>query len=329
MYRIVNYEASYEADWDDFVMTKSVNGTFLQTRRFLNYHPEGRFEDASFLVFDNKEHLVCVCPACTQQEETRIFNSHMGSTFGGLIVCSQIYRAEYMIELVKEIEAYLKEEKYQKVIYKITPDIFSLENSALLEYILFYENYKESKEINLQIEFKDYEEDILSNLSRGKRRNVNNCIKKGILLEPLKEAEQIEEFYQILCESLEKYSLQPVHTVKELIDFKERRLVDECEFFGLFYEGNMIAGTMVFYFRRVSTAHTQYFGALQEYNELSPMSYLYYCMIKEMRERGFAKLSWGITSEHGGKILNFGLTHSKESYGSRHSVNRIFEKVIG
>ena len=39
MFRFERYNEQDEEIWDDFVMEKSVNGTFLQTRRFLNYHP--------------------------------------------------------------------------------------------------------------------------------------------------------------------------------------------------------------------------------------------------------------------------------------------------
>lgn len=38
MFRFERYNEQDEEIWDDFVMEKSVNGTFLQTRRFLNYH---------------------------------------------------------------------------------------------------------------------------------------------------------------------------------------------------------------------------------------------------------------------------------------------------
>lgn len=28
-----------ESEWDQFVLEKSMNGTFIQTRKFINYHP--------------------------------------------------------------------------------------------------------------------------------------------------------------------------------------------------------------------------------------------------------------------------------------------------
>jgi hypothetical protein len=51
-------------------------------------------------------------------------------------------------------------------------------------------------------------------------------------------------------------------------------------------------------------------------------------MLEEMKRLGFKKLSWGTSTENGGKELNYGLTFSKESYGSKHTINRIFKKNL-
>ena len=74
--RIEKYRAEYEKQWDQFIQEKSVNGTFLQERRFLNYHREGRFKDCSILFFD-KTNLIAVCPACeVLQDGKKTFYSH-------------------------------------------------------------------------------------------------------------------------------------------------------------------------------------------------------------------------------------------------------------
>lgn len=61
--RIERYEAKYETKWDQFVEESSINGSFLQEWKFLNYHGKDKFEDCSVMFFD-KEKLVSVCPAC-------------------------------------------------------------------------------------------------------------------------------------------------------------------------------------------------------------------------------------------------------------------------
>ena len=85
-YEIVRYCDEFAERWDTFLET-IVNGTFLQSRRFLSYHPVGRFKDCSLIIYDQKKNLVGLCPAVVQMESgRRHFVSHPGSTFGGLIV---------------------------------------------------------------------------------------------------------------------------------------------------------------------------------------------------------------------------------------------------
>ena len=75
-YTIQPYDESRCDKWDDFVMNHAMNGTFLQTRRFLNYHPEGRFTDASVMVYNGQE-LCAVVPAAAQTVDgKRMLRSH-------------------------------------------------------------------------------------------------------------------------------------------------------------------------------------------------------------------------------------------------------------
>ena len=59
---LIPFEERWAEKWDKFVMSDSVNGTFLQTRNFLNYHPLGRFADKS-LLFVKGNNIVAVLPA--------------------------------------------------------------------------------------------------------------------------------------------------------------------------------------------------------------------------------------------------------------------------
>ncbi len=328
-YQILNYKKEYEERWDYFVMNSSVNGTFLQTRRFLNYHPVDRFVDFSLLVLDQKGNITAVCPGCIQYENNeKVFFSHKGSTFGGIVIGNKAYSAEKVIEIIRCIEKFLGVNGFNKIIYKITPSIFCSESADLLEYVLYYENYEEEKELNLQIEFADYKEDVMDNFSQMKRRNIHRCEKVGLQFKPLKTKKEIEYFHEVLSINLGKYFLKPVHSVSELMLLKNEVLKEECEFFGIFIDNDLIAGALMFYFNNVKVAHAQYLCALPDYNKLSPLTYMYYRLIIEMKGKGFQKLSWGIASEHGGKVLNMGLTQNKEAFGSKHSINRVYLKKL-
>ncbi|MDO5155658.1 MAG: GNAT family N-acetyltransferase, partial [Eubacteriales bacterium] len=169
----IYYRDADEKKWDEFVESKSMNGTFLQTRRFLNYHPKERFKDCSLFIYDEKKRLVAVCPACdTFVDEKRTFFSHMGSTFGGIVIDKKFYRTEMIIRILEELKSFLKEQGFLQIYLKMTSDIFSIENGDLFQYAFYYEGFKQYVELSTYVDFKNYKEDILSNFSQGKRRNI-------------------------------------------------------------------------------------------------------------------------------------------------------------
>lgn len=327
-YQINLYKDSDYSDWDTFVLENSANGTFLQSRRFLSYHPEERFQDYSLIVKDEKDHIVSVIPGCVIYDNgKKVFSSHKGSTFGGPVIAKKHYNLQKSTEIIEAVEEYLKAEGFGIIEYKTTPSVFSKERSDLLEYVFYYEKYTSYAAMSLAVDYAHYNDNVYSNLSQGKRTDVNNCKKAGMTCRKIDTAEEIACMYDILCETLEKYDAKPVHSVEELLDFKDNRLKDNVGFFGIFLDDEMVAGSMMFYFEN-NVAHTQYLCAKSEYNKLSPMSFLYYCMLEEMKAMGFNMLSWGGTTEENGTVINMGLARSKEAYGSTYYNNYTYVKEL-
>ncbi len=329
MLEVVLYDTQYEEIWDNFVMERAVNGTFLQSRRFLNYHPQGRFLDASCLIFDDKKHLLAVCPACVKMENgEKIFYSHAGSTYGGVLIEKKWYKVSKVIEIIQAIEEFLKENNFDKILLKQTPSLLSSESVDLLQYCFFYLGYHCYNALSLYVDFEDYKEDILSEFSQGKRTDVHNCQKRGLYDRKLTSFSEISQLYDLLVKTLKKYDTKPIHTAEELYNFQTVRLKDECECFGIFESDTMVAASMMFYFKRVGVAHTQYLCANTDYSKLSPMTYMYYTTLVEMRKRGYKRVSWGTGTENFGLYLNEGLVKSKEYYGSKYSINPVFIKEL-
>ncbi len=328
-YKIVKYNEQYKKEWDFFVNIESINGTFLHTRNFLNYHPKGRFIDNSYMIYDRKGKLAAVIPACLViKNEKKVLCSHKGSTFGGIVINKKNYRVEKIISIVEIIEKQAIKEEIDEIEYKVTSSVYSIEPDSLFEYIFFNKGYKEYKELNLLVNYSNYNDNIIKNLSKGKKYSVSKSEKAGCKFIQLDSKNEIIEFYNILCNNLNKYNVKPVHTVDELIEFKDFRLKNGCSFFGIELNQKIVAGAMMFYFNKVNVAHTQYLCALPEYDGLSPMSFLYYSLIKEMKIRGYKKLTWGIVTEEQGKYLNMGLANSKEAFGGEYSINRIYSKIL-
>ena len=100
MFRFEKYEDSLEEQWDKFITEKSINGTFLQSRRFFNYHPAGRFKDVSLVVYNEKNNIAALIPACElEQDGKKVFFSHKGTTFGGIIIDKKHHNAKHVVVL--------------------------------------------------------------------------------------------------------------------------------------------------------------------------------------------------------------------------------------
>ncbi len=240
MFTIEKYNDNYEKIWDDFILNKSINGTFLHSRRFLNYHPKERFEDCSLLIFNKKNNLAAVIPACKNIGDEKYFFSHKGSTYGGIVIDKKHYNANNLIEIIETFENYLKENNFNKSYLKITPDILCTESPALLEYILYYKNYTQYFELNSYIDFSKYSDSIVSNFSQGKRTNINNCIKERLSYKKINSNSDIKTLHNILSCNLKKYNTKPVHTVEELVDLKEQRIPNNINFYAVYKDNEII-----------------------------------------------------------------------------------------
>ena len=135
------YTPADEAEWDRFVMHESGNGTFLQTRNFLNYHPAGRFTDASLMVYNEHGGLGAVVPAALRLNgATRIFRSHPGSTFGGPVLRSTYNSAAKSIGILQAVEDYIAT-RYDAADFRPTPDLFNGVENVALQYAFTYLGY--------------------------------------------------------------------------------------------------------------------------------------------------------------------------------------------
>lgn len=325
--KIKSYDEGNREKWDDFVMRHSANGTFQQTKNFLDYHGE-RFEDASLMIYKGNDTIVAVIPACTLIEDgKKIFSAHAGSTFGGIVMADNFYDITHMEAVLHVLEDYLKQKGYSEVCLKCTSDIFAKQNGNLLYYFLFQKGYTSYDEISFYIDFSDYKDDIASNFTAGRRRDYKYSLKHDLAFRKLETISEIECFYGILCDNLRKFDTVPVHSLEEIIDFKESRLKEIVEFYGVFREGCMIAGSMIFLFGD-TVFHTQYLAADQGSLKMYPMNFMDYNLIKTAKARGFKYFSFGTSTHEHGKVFNRPLAEFKEGFGTQCGLNKTYVKDL-
>ena len=324
---LIKYNDSHEKAWDRFVLEESINGTFLQTRNFLNYHPVERFEDNS-LMFMKGNNLISVIPANIVEEknEKRLI-SHMGSTFGGIILGKSYKKIGEVDMILSELDNYLIENGFSQISLKMTSRLYAEIDSELLDYFLFLYHFEPSYEVGYAVDFLKYNLDIPTNFNSSRRRGYKNALKNELMFKKLVLDDEVVEFYDVLSDNTKKFNTMPLHTLEELLEFKNSRLRQNVSFYGVYFEDCMVAGSMVFYFGK-KVFHTQYLATNQDMLSLYPSEFLYERLIETAKEEGFEKISFGTSTLGHGKILNKSLAQFKEGFGTFEYVNRTYTKIL-
>lgn len=131
----------------------------------------------------------------------------------------------------------------------------------------------------------------------------------------------------VLENNMKKFDTKPLHTLEELLEFKNARLKHSISFYGVYFEGELVAGSMVFFFGK-RVFHTQYLATNQNMLFLYPSEFLYTKLIETARNEGFDKISFGTSTLEHGKVLNKSLAQFKEGFGAIEYVNRTYTKIF-
>ncbi len=321
------YQASEEIEWDKFILEKSMNGTFLQTRKFINYHPKDRFKDASICIRKGNELVGAVLGCEIVEDGIKTFFAHKGTTFGGISIAKNIYSATYIDELISGLLSFLKENGFKKVFIKMVPNIYQKSSSELLDYFLYKNDFYCYNELNYYLMLKKYHDDIAACFTANKRRDYRYSLKNELKFKELTTEAEIKEYYEILKKNLNKLGLKAVHTLDDLLDLKFNRFNHEIEFYGVYKNDKMIAGSMLFYFND-DIVHTQYLSSDEEYLSMFPMDFLIYNLINVGVQKHKKIFSFGICTEDRGRYLNLGLSRFKEGFGTEFCINRSYERRI-
>jgi hypothetical protein len=198
-------------------MHESGNGTFLQTRNFLNYHPAGRFTDVSLMVYNEHGGLGAVVPAALRLDgATRIFRSHPGSTFGGPVLRSTYNSAAKSIGILQAVEDYIAT-RYDAADFRPTPDLFNGVENVALQYAFTYLGYTQQTELSTWVPVAGRTpETLLASFRQNKKQDVKKALKQDLTFRKLETRAEIDAFHALLRQNLQKFGVEPVHTADEL-----------------------------------------------------------------------------------------------------------------
>lgn len=324
--RLIQFDSTYEKNWDKFIQN-SANGTFLQTRKFLNYHGADKFNDCSIMILKGNE-IIAVIPAnCVKSEGMMALIGHQGSTFGGLVIGENSIKVSILEEIFSLLDDFFLQNSFTSVALKQPGRIYCKREMDLLDYFFYSKGYETRYEVGYYIDQNCYNSDIISNLSSSRRRDYKYSLRNQFSFRELFLKEEIGEFYNILLDNYKKFNKNPVHKLDELIEFHESRLKNLVRFFGVYHNNKMIAGAMVFCFD-MDVFHTQYLAVLGDCSNLFANEYLYVSLIQVALSEQFHYISFGTSTLDGGRILNYHLAQYKEGFGTKQYNNKTFVKVF-
>ncbi len=300
MLEIRRYTADQADQWNKFV-ADSKNGTFLLDRHYMDYHQD-RFQDHSLMVY-RRGKLYALIPGNVDGDT---FFSHQGLTYGGLIMSDKVVAAE-VVEIFKQLNRLLRDEGLKKVVYKPTPWIYHRQPSEEDLYAV------------VEVCGASVSRGLSSTICREHRNDwyrIRSCGAKQARLAGISvtETEDFKPFWEILANNLqERYGLNPVHTVEEIMLLHERmperiRLVVAKE------GETTIGGTVLYVADRV--VHSQYIAASKRGKQLHALDYLFEVVVKKALLT-HPYFDFGISTEKHGTYLNEQLIYQKEGFGGR------------
>ncbi len=303
------FSSDFEQDWEQLV-AQANNGTLFHTRRFLGYHPPGRFKDHS-LVFIKKDKLFCLFPAADIQiDQERWLVSHPGASFGSLVVPEDLAFADAQ-ELVAGLNDYARQVGFSGIKLTLPPTIYNRRLSNYIDNALLRHDYHYVKREISSILF--LENDIESNLAKFRpshRRAVNKARKSGVIV---KQSADYEQFYRILKNNLKiRHGVEPTHTLEELRHLA-RLFPEKINLFAAYLDDKMIAGVVNFIVNDdvVLAFYISHDEAFQEYRGVN---LLFYTIFEWAIKAGYKVFDFGIFTVN--EEPNFGLARFKENFGS-------------
>jgi len=331
-YTVEKYSSEHYDEWQDFVRM-SVNGTLFHEQKFLSYHDEGKFEDCSLMIY-KKDELIAVFPAAVlQRGDKRVLKSHPGTSYGGAIF-STLAKLKEVMAVQSAIEEYAKANGISRVEFRQAPKIFVEMPFDQLDFSLVQLGYeREDQELSTcypLLEYRDIPiEDMVKlfeNDGRNKvRKNVRKAIRAGLEFRELDNSE-IEKYYDILLDNLVRHDAKPAHSLADIKKLKEL-YPERVRLYGVFVDGDMAAGYLIFNINSIGW-HVFYGSMNYKYQVERPTTFGLFMLLKVLADKGYEYLNMGISTEDGGKIVNWGLLDFKESFNGTGIIRTYWSKDL-
>ena len=312
--RLVPYHAGMADLWNAFV-AESKNGTFLFDRQFMDYHAN-RFEDASLVAFEGPGdgRPVAFLPATRERRAGGDWLiSHAGLSYGGWITDARM-TTPGMLTLFELLKAWATQNRIVNLRYKAVPACYHRLPADEDLYALFVQGAQLVRQdlssvIDLQAPVA---------WSKGKVQGLSKAAANGVRVE---QSHDLAGFMAMLAPVLATHGATPTHSLGELT-LLAGRFPQSIRLYAASVGVEAIAYVLVF--DTGQTVHTQYMASSPRGRAIGGLE----AIIDRLQRHDYAGrryLSFGISTETEGRVLNEGLVRQKEMFGARAMVCSFYD----
>ena len=306
--------------WTAFV-ERSNNGTVFHTPAFLDYHPEGRFDNHHLVIESSSGKPIAYIPgAISQWEDGAWFRSYPGASYGGPVLDDNL-GLDKVEKLTDALIRYCRQRGFTGIEMTPPPVSYYRRPHNYIDFSLIKNGFTYRKrELTAVIDLQRLGEEIDLGFSQSARRGVRKALKSGL---QVIEDNDYSRFYPVLSSNLkERHGVNPTHTLDELNKLKILLGSGSVkQFIAVDDSGEVFAGMIMFHCNpRVTLAF--YISHNEEHQAMRPVNLVYREVIYWAKKMGYHYLDLGTYTLN--MEVNYGLCRFKESFSARGQFRNTF-----
>lgn len=317
---IIEYSEKWKDKWDNFVR-ESNNGTIFQMQKFFDYHPEGKYT-FNHLIFFDKGNIVALLPG---SRIGSLYESPIGSSYGSIV--TKDVKFAYAMEIVSALLEYGKKIGIKEFLLTSAPRVYEKHPNENLDFAMLWQGFNYdlhyiSSAIKL---FPD--RDIISRFQPTIRRNIRKALKNPDIRIELNN--RYDEFHPILVDNKARHDITPTHTLEDLLKLK-KLFPENILLFMVYYKDEPIAGSNVFVCNK-QVALCFYNMLKYEYENLKPIHYVMYEVVKWSTEHGYQYVDIGVsqdTNADNPMTPSMSLIDFKEKFDAKSVMRNTLKKTL-
>ncbi len=305
------FEESMAEEWDDFLI-RSANGTFLQSRAFLDI--EGRSpSDHSLVLVEVQSGISTVVGVVPGHRVDAKFISHPGATHGGLIYLPRD-GLERVTRLIAEIASALRAEAMED--WLVSPVPVPLRRVRTEADLCGYWR------AGARLVGRGGGSFLPAGIPLGRRKNRRFARRAGVrccvATSPESGFRLIEEVV------MSRHHASTTHSQEQIRNLI-RNFPDQIEMLEGWVGSQLVCAAITF--RMPTCLHFQYMGATEAGRETQALDSLVEFASITATHLGLG-LSFGVSTLKGGRVLNAGLAAFKEGFGALPMVHDTYEIAL-